>query len=203
MAKPKLFGISGSRALRSLWAIEEVGIDYEHVPVSYGADSKEAGFLSVNPNGRVPALVDGDLQLFESMAINLYLAKTYGGALYPRHAADEALAWQWSVWGLSEIEPLQMQIVVQMFFTPEDKRNPKLVEGAKKGLQRPLKVLDGALAGHDWLVGNAFSVADLNLAGVMLLMKMIKFEFSEHGNVQRWADACYARPALARAKAKA
>ena len=52
MIKPKLFGISGSRALRSLWAMEEVGIDYEHLPVGYGADSKEAGFLSVNPNGR-------------------------------------------------------------------------------------------------------------------------------------------------------
>jgi glutathione S-transferase len=103
---------------------------------------------------------------------------------------------------LSEIEPLQMQIVVQTFFTPEDKRNPKLVEGAKKGLQRPLKVLDAALAGRDWLVGSAFSVADLNLAGVMLLLKMVKFEYSEHDNVQRWADACYARPALARAKAK-
>ena len=202
MTKPKLFGISGSRALRSLWAMEEVGIEYEHLPVSYGADSKEASFLSVNPNGRVPALVDGDLQLFESMAINLYLAKTYGDALYPRTAAEEALAWQWSVWGLSEIEPLQMQIVVQTFFTPEDKRNPKLVEGAKKGLQRPLKVLDAALAGRDWLVGSAFSVADLNLAGVMLLLKMVKFEYSEHDNVQRWADACYARPALARAKAK-
>lgn len=202
MTKPKLFGISGSRALRSLWAMEEVGIDYEHLPVSYGADSKEASFLAVNPNGRVPALVDGDLQLFESMAINLYLTTTYGGALYPRTAAEEALAWQWSVWGLSEIEPLQMQIVVQTFFTPEDKRNPKLVEGAKKGLQRPLKVLDAALAGRDWLVGSAFSVADLNLAAVMLLLKMVKFEYSEHDNVQRWADACYARPALARAKAK-
>ena len=77
MSKPKLFGISGSRALRSIWAIEEVGIDYEHVPVSFGADSKESTYLAVNPNGRVPALVDGDLQLFESMAINMYLAKTW------------------------------------------------------------------------------------------------------------------------------
>lgn len=202
MAKPRLFGISGSRALRSLWAIEEVGIDYEHVPVSYGADSKEASYLSVNPNGRIPALIDGELQLFESMAINMYLAKTYGGALYPTNAADEARAWQWTVWGISEVEPLQMQIVIQTFFTPEEKRNPKLVEGATKGLQRPLKVLDAALAGRDWLVGAAFSVADLNLAGVMRLMKMIKFDYSAHTNVQRWADACYARPALARAMAK-
>ena len=202
MAKPKLFGISGSRALRSLWAIEEVGIDYEHVPVSYGADSKEATYLAVNPNGRVPALVDGELQLFESMAIKMYLAKTYGGALYPNNAADEARTWQWTVWGISEIEPLQMQIVVQMFFTPEEKRNPKVVEGASKGLQRPLKVLDAALAGRDWLVRQSFSVADLNLAGVMHLMNMIKFDYSAHTNVRRWADACYARPALARALAK-
>jgi glutathione S-transferase len=202
MSKPKLFGMSGSRALRAIWGIEEVGIDYDHFPVTFGADSKAAEYLSVNPNGRIPALIDGDLRLFESMAINLYLAKRYGGELYPAGANDEAKAWQWSVWAISEIEPLQMQIVVQKLFTPEDKRNPKVVEGATKGLQRPLKVLDAALAGRDWLIGNRFSVADLNVAAVMHLMKMIDFGYAEHGNVQRWADACYARPALARALAK-
>ncbi|MFZ2327320.1 MAG: glutathione S-transferase family protein [Rhodoferax sp.] len=202
MNKPKLFGISGSRALRAIWGIEEVGIDYEHVPVTFGADSKTVDYLSVNPNGRIPALIDGDLHLFESMAINLYLTKRYGGALYPTNANDEAKAWQWSVWAISEVEPLQMQIVVQKLFTPEEKRNPKVVEGASKGLQRPLKVLDAALAGRDWLIGNHFSVADLNVAAVMHLMKMINFTYAEHANVQRWADACYARPALARALAK-
>ena len=202
MSKPKLFGISGSRALRAIWGIEEVGIDYEQVPVTFGADSKTVDYLSVNPNGRIPALIDGDLHLFESMAINLYLTKRYGGALYPTNANDEAKAWQWSVWAISEIEPLQMQIVVQKLFTPEEKRNPKVVEGASKGLQRPLKVLDAALAGRDWLIGNHFSVADLNVAAVMHLMKMINFTYAEHTNLQRWADACYARPALARALAK-
>ena len=202
MTKPRLFGISGSRALRAIWGIEEVGIDYEHVPVTYGADSKGADYLDVNPNGRIPALVDGDLQLFESMAINLYLAKRYGGALYPANAADEARAWQWSVWAISEIEPLQMQIVIQKLFTPKDKRRPEVIEGASKSLQRPLKVLDAALAGGGFLLGEAFSVADLNVAAVMHLMKMVGFTYAEHANVQRWADACYARPALARALAR-
>jgi len=202
MAKPKLFGISDSRAIRAIWGIEETGIDYEHVPVSYGADSKADDYLAVNPNGRIPALIDGDLQLFESMAINLYVAKHYGGALYPAVAADEARAWQWSVWAISEIEPLQMQIVVQKFFTPDDRREPKLVERATKGLQRPLQVLDAALDGRDWLLGEAFSVADLNVASVMYLMQMIRFDYSGFANVQRWADACYARPALARALAR-
>ena len=202
MSKPRLFGISGSRALRAIWGIEETGIDYDHVPVSYGADSKAADYLAVNPNGRIPALIDGDLQLFESMAINLYLAKRYGGALYPSNPQDEARTWQWSVWAISEIEPLQMQIVVQKLFTPEEKRNPKVVEGAGKGLQRPLKVLDAALAGRDWLVGDHFSVADLNVAAVMMLLKRIDFSYAEHSHVQRWANACYARPALARAMAR-
>jgi len=202
MNKPKIFGISGSRALRAIWGIEEVGIDYEQVPVTFGTDSKTVDYLSVNPNGRIPAMIDGDLHLFESMAINLYLTKRYGGALYPTNANDEAKAWQWSVWAISEIEPLQMQIVVQKLFTPEEKRNPKVVEGASKGLLRPLKVLDAALAGRDWLIGNHFSVADLNVAAVMHLMKMVNFTYAEHTNVQRWANACYARPALARALAK-
>ena len=199
MGKPTLYGISGSRALRAIWGMEEVGIDYDHVPVSYGADSKAADYLAVNPNGRIPALVDGDLTLFESMAINLYLAKRYGGALYPASAADEARAWQWSVWAFSEIEPLQMQIVIQKFFTPEEKRNLKVIPGATKGLQRPLRVLDAALAGRDWLLGTAFTVADLNVASVMYTMKGIDFGYTEHSHVQRWAESCYARPALARA----
>ncbi len=202
MSKPKLFGISGSRALRAVWGMEEVGIEYEHVPVSYGTDSKTEEYLAVNPNGRIPALVDGDMTLFESMAINLYLCKKYGGDLYPRQEQDEARAWQWSVWAISEIEPLQMQIVIQKIFTPEEKRDPKVSERAGRGLQRPLKVLDAALAGRNWLVGDAFSVADLNVASVMNLLKSIKFDYSEHVNVTRWADACYARPALARARAR-
>ena len=77
-----------------------------------------------------------------------------------------------------------------------------MVERASRGLQRPLKVLDAALAGRDWLLGAQFSVADLNLAGVMHLMKNVGFGYAEHAHVQRWADACFARPALARALAR-
>lgn len=201
MIKTKLYGISGSRALRSLWAIEEVGIDYEHVQTSFKEDSKSPEYLELNPNGKVPALVDGDVTLFESMAINLYLAKTYGENLYPSDPKTEGLTWQWSVWGISEIEPLQMAILVQKLFVAEEKRNEKLIASSEKQLARPLTVLDGALAERDWLVGDHFTIADLNLAGVMLLLGLIKFEYSQYTNVKRWTDACYARPALQRAQA--
>ena len=202
MSQPKLYGTSGSRALRSIWAIEEVGIEYEHTPTNFREESKAPEYKAINPNGRIPALVDGETKLFESMAINLYLAKKYGGDLYPSDPADEARAWQWSVWGISEIEPLQMQLVVQKLFTPEEKRDAKVIERAEKGLERPLAVLDQSLEGRDWLIGDAFSIADLNVAAVIALLGMVRFDYSAHSNVKRWADACYSRPALARARAK-
>jgi glutathione S-transferase len=202
MSKPRLYGIATSRALRAIWGAEETGIDYEHVPTGYGAEAKTPQYLAINPNGRVPTLVDGELKLFESMAINLYLTKAYAPALYPANLADEARAWQWSVWAISEIEPLQMPIAIQKVFTPKEERDAKVIEASAAALQRPLRVLDAALAGRDWLIGEAFSVADLNVAAVMNVMEIIRFDFSGHANVRRWADACYARPALARAKAK-
>jgi glutathione S-transferase len=203
MSKLKLYGISGSRALRSIWAIEEVGVEYEHVPTHFMNDSKEPRYLAINPNGRVPTLQDGDLNLFESMAINLYLAKNYGSGLYLDEPASEAQTWQWSVWAISEIEPLQMTIVVQKLFMPEEKRDPKTIARAEKGLARPLAVLDAHLSDRKWLVGDSFSIADLNVAGVMLLLQMIDFDLSEWKNVSRWAETCYARESLGRARAKA
>ncbi len=200
MSRPTLYGIAGSRALRSIWAIEETGIDYEHVPVHFAGDTQRPDYLAINPNGRIPALVDGDLKLFESMAINLYLAKTYGGELYPSDPAGEAHTWQWSVWGISEIEPLQMQIVVQKLFTPGDKRDQSVIDRAGRALERPLGVLDAHLANRDWLVGERFTIADLNVAAVMLLLDMVEVDYSHHRNARRWAEACQARPALARAR---
>ena len=198
----QLYGMSGSRAIRSIWAAEEVGLEYEHIPTKFVAESKAEAYLAINPNGRIPALVDGDLVLCESMAINLYLAKTYGKSLYPDTPAGEASAWQWSVWGISEIEPLQMQIVVQKFFTPEDKRKPRVIAGAEKGLARPLAVLESHLSDRPYLLGDVFSVADLNVAGVMLLLSMIEFDLAPWSRVAAWHARCTERPALGRAQAK-
>ncbi|MFL2526516.1 MAG: glutathione S-transferase family protein [Candidatus Azotimanducaceae bacterium] len=197
----KIYGVPGSRADRSLWAIEETGIDYEHVKTNFGEESKADEYLEINPNGRIPALIDGDLKLFESMAINLYLTKHYAEDLYPANPNDEAKANQWSVWAISEIEPLQMQIVIQKFFVPKDKQDQAEIDQASKGLVRPLKVLDHALRDSDYLLGEKFSVADLNVAGVMLLLKAVNFDFDPFQNVSAWIDKCHARPALERARA--
>ena len=202
MSDITIYGVSSSRAMRSLWAIEEVGVEYRHVPTHFFEDSKTPEYLAINPNGRIPTLVDGDLVLFESMAINLYLAEQYGGALYPKAVADRAHALQWSVWGISEIEPLQMRIVVQKFFTPAKKQIAgEIAAPHRRGSSGRFSVLDDALAERPYLLGDAFTVADLNVAAVMLILNMVQHDFSAFANVRRWADACFARAALTRAQA--
>ena len=200
MAKPKLYGIPGSRALRSIWAIEEIGIDYELVPTHFMGDSKKPEYLAINPNGRVPALVDGDVTLFESMAINLYLAKSYGGDLYPKDPADEARTWQWSVWGLTELEPHLMAILLNRMMLPEDQRDPAKVEQAENSLKRPLEVLDKQLADRNQLLGGDFSIADLNVASVLSMNALVGFEgVAEYPNAAAWLAAATGRPSFARA----
>ena len=195
-----IYGLSGSRAIRSLWAIEETGIEYTHVPTHFFNDSKTPEYLAINPNGRIPALVDGDAMLFESMAINLYLTGRYAPQLHPGNDLDLAKTMQWSVWAISEIEPLQMQIVVQKFFSGGNP-DQSIIDNAGKQLDRPLLVLDTHLATTNYLLGDEFSVADLNLAGVMLLLQMVDFDLSPYGKVSSWLNQCYNRDALKRAQA--
>ncbi len=198
----KLYGTPVSRALRSIWAAEEVGVDYELVPTHFVGDSKKPEYLQINPNGRIPALVDDDVVLFESMAINLYLAKKYGGKLYPSDSADEARAIQWTLWGMTEVEDSLIQIFVNKVMLPEDQRDSALVASATERLQRPLAVLDAHLAKRDYLLGSDFTIADLNLAGTLATGNIAGFDISKFENASRWLAACTERPALARARAK-
>ena len=118
MSKVTIYGVSGSRAIRSIWMAEELkaelGIDYDHRPVHFFEESKTPDFLAVNPNGRVPAMDDDGFILFESLAINLYLAKKNPeSALAPRGLKEDGLATQWSIWALTELENHFIALVVR------------------------------------------------------------------------------------------
>ncbi|MCH8082703.1 MAG: glutathione S-transferase family protein [Myxococcales bacterium] len=198
----KLYGTPGSRALRSIWAAEEVGVDYELIPTSFLEESKTSEYLAINPNGRIPALVDGDLVLFESMAINLYLAKTYGGKLYPSNPQDEARALQWTIWGMTELEPHLIPMVLHKMFLPEDQRDPAVVSKAEAEVERPLAVLDAHVSDREYLLGGDFTIADLNLAGALSTANFVSFDFSKFENASRWMSRCAGRPSFERARAK-
>ena len=202
LATLKIFGGAKSRAIRSLWAIEETGVPFEHIAINTLDEMRGFEFLAVNPNGKIPALLDGELAIFESMCINLYLAENYAPALLPKEDDGRTQAIQWSFWAISEIEPLQMDILNNTKFLPKDKRNPAVAELALKRIQRPLRVLEEKLASHPWLVSEYFTLADLNLASVMLLLEMSKFDYSSLPQTRKWLDECYARPALKKAQAR-
>jgi|TARA_B100001964_G_C14237536_1_gene603251 glutathione S-transferase len=200
MSKPRLYGSSKSRAFRSLWALEELGIDYEHIPTSHQDEAKLSEYLTINPNGRIPALSDGDLNLFEAMAINLHLARSYGEEIYPTDANDESRVWQWTFWGMTELEPLQIHIAQLTYFTPAEEQNQADIDTAIAALDRPLGVLDGLLTSKDWLVGSQFTIADLNVASVLDALNILAVDYSHFSHVKRWADACYARSSYRRTK---
>jgi glutathione S-transferase len=200
----QLYGIPASRAFRSLWMLEELGVPYENVPTHYATDAKKPEYLRINPNGRIPALVDDDgTTVWESMAINLYLAEKYGRDLYPRDAAGRAHALQWSIFAMTEIEPPALEILRHRRELPEAQRDPAAAAAAVEKLRQPLGVLEGALDGHEFLIGDRFTVADLNVAAVLFWAPRIgRVDLSPWPRVQRWFEACFGRPAVKRAQGR-
>ena len=201
----KLYGVPTSRAGRCIWALEELGVPFELVPVSFSGDNKKPEYLAVNPNGRVPALDDEGLVLFESLAINLHLARKYDGGkgLWPASADDQSRAVQWSLWTANELEPHVIGHLLNSRMLPEAMRDAAKVKAAVEALPKPLAVLNAALAGREHILGGAFTVADLNIAAVLTLgWKMGAFDATAYPNVTAWLERVNARPAAKRANAR-
>ena len=192
----KLYGIPRSRTMRPLWMLEELGIPYETEKVSFINDTRTPQFLKLNPNGHIPVLRDGDLVLWESLAINLYLARKYDKGLWPKSVDDEGRAYQWSVWAMTELEEPVLTALLHRMFLPQEQRDPKKADDAAERFKQPLSVLEGALAGRQYLLGNTFTVADINVAGVLSGAPLGGLELSK--NVQDWLGRCTGRPAFAR-----
>lgn len=191
----KLYGTSKSRSARSLWALEELGVKYEHIPTEV-AKAKSPELLKVNPNGHIPALEDDGVCLWESMAINLYLAEKYGkNSLWPATVEDHGNSYKWSFWAITEVEPHLLTLLSHKLFLPAEQRDEKKVAEATNALNAPLAVLEGALKGREYLLGNSFSIADLNVASVLTFATYVKFDFSGTPTVQSWLQKCLSREA--------
>jgi glutathione S-transferase len=199
----RIYGIAASRAIRALWMAEELGIPYEHVPIHYRDDpdgplgKNDAGFRRANPLGRVPAIDYDGFRLWESMAINLYLARKHDKGLWPATVEGEGLAYQWSFFAVTEVDPNLVEWASHSFVLPEDKRDAARAAAALEKLQRPLAVVEAALAQRPWLAGDAFTVADLNLAAAMFRAR--RMDHAARPNLARWLAECFARPAARRA----
>ncbi|CAH2602091.1 Glutathione S-transferase [Rhodovastum atsumiense] len=192
-----LYGIPKSRTYRCIWAAEEAGLPYTVEPVSYGAESKTPAFRAINPNGKIPAMRDGALVLFESLAITLHIARRAGPPLMPE-GDDAARVLQWTLWVATEVEHHIIRWAANTFYRPPAERVPEEAAAASATVLTALSVLEGHLAGRDWVVGDGFSIADLNIASVLYPSYAQGFGLGSLSVTEAWLRRCLARPAAVR-----
>lgn len=189
-----IYGSPRSRTMRVLWMAAELGLDYTHVSLGFDDPAlKESSFLRINPMGTVPAIVDGDVVLSESLAINLYLAKKYGSGgaapLYPNTAPGEAEVWRWTLWAQGHLEPW-----VQRDAFMADIRGAA-ADHIQTALRPSLSKLNQALSQRTWPTGDHFSVGDLNVAAILSPSRTQAIDMDGLPKIRAWLARCYERPA--------
>lgn len=181
--------------------LEEAGLPYEAVPVdTRKGEQFAAAFAAVNPNNKVPAIVDGDAVVFDSTAILLYLAEKTGMFLPDGPVArGEMLSWLMFV--ATGVGPYSGQCVHFRHFAPEPKEYA--VQRYVFEAQRHYGILDAHLAGREFMVGGVYTIVDMSLWGWVRMVPFVLGDDAWAGmpNLKRWFDGVSARPAVARAVA--
>ncbi len=204
-----IYGVYRSRATRTLWLAEELDLAFKHVPVIQArrladpladdapTNTLTPSYLAINPMGTIPCIDDDGMVLYESMAINLYLARKYGTSVAPTDAAEDAYMMQWSFFAATEIEANALKISSTFAEGLADTDSGRaVIDVAARMLRRPFRVLEQHLADRDYLVGNRFTVADLNTAEVVRYAQAHTPIFDAHPAVKAWLARCQSRPAF-------
>jgi len=193
----KIYGSPWSSARRVYWAMEECGLNYERQPLDMRAkEHRSAKYLEINPCGKVPCLVEDGFVLWESMAINWYLAEKYKPDLLGQNAEAKGLINQWSYWSILDMQKPLVDMLIQVMFMPEDKKDASVVSKAKESLLPLLRILDNALVGKKYLVADTFTLADLNVASVVHINSMVQNDITEFRNVHAWMERLMERHAF-------
>lgn len=192
----KIYGSPQTSAGRCYWLLEELGVQYERMPIDMKArQHKSPEYLRLNPNGKVPTLVDGDFVIWESMAINAYLAAKHNSPLQGNSPQEIGLIQQWSYWSILEVQKHAIEWFIQAMFVPTEKKDPSIVEKARSALGPLMKVLDQALDNKSYLAGDRFTLADLHVASTVSIITGLGWKLNETPNVNAWLNACHDRPA--------
>ena len=193
-----IYGPPQSRAMRVLWMAHELGLDFEHHP-GFADGAASAALLAANPMGQVPVVDDDGFLLAESMAINLYLAKKHG-KLAPQSLEDEAQTLRWSFWAMTAVEKPLLEALLKTHGLMGQEKDEAAARAAIESLRKPFDVLNGALQGRDYLLGDEFTVADLNVASVLGWGRMAGVDFAQQPNVAAWLGRCMGREAATRSR---
>jgi glutathione S-transferase len=193
----KIYGWKRSRAIRCLWVLEELGLEYEHIPLNPNlGETRTPAYLELNPSGKIPTLVEDDFVLSESIAINAYLAGRNPGTLWPSDPRSVAKVNQWVSWSVTELEP-PVVAIFREGRKPPDQSDPARVAGWQADVVRMLKdILEPQLARRSYLLSDAdFTLADLSLAALVGNVKAFNLLPSECMHTERWLQRCLSRPA--------
>lgn len=191
-----IYGSPKSSAGRCYWVLEELGLPYEKKSLDMQKkEHKSEAFLQLNPNGKVPCLVDEDFVIWESMAINTYLCEKYGRQFLGKTPQEQGLISQWSIWSLVDLQRPLIDMFIQLVFVPEERRDLDLLERSRKVALPLLAILNQSLHGKEYLVGERFTLADLNVASVTNICQAVHIDLSQNENLTRWMNHCTSRPA--------
>ena len=191
----KIYGNMRSSTFRVVWAAEELGLDYRLVEIETEACSSDPTLASLNPNKKIPVIDDDGTILWESMAINFYLARKVGGPLAPKNDVEDAEMQMWSFWVSGECLTDCFGVLSHTVLLPEERRSIETVQASMARLQRPLGVVDGHLGQHQYLVGHRFTIADVNVASIIGWLAATDRDLAAYPHLSTWLAECAGRPA--------
>lgn len=200
----KIYGCPNTRSTRVTWALEEVGADYEFQAVLlHKGEGRKPSFLRVNPAGKVPVLVDGELVLSESAAICTYVGDLHPacGLTPPWGTPDRARYNQWMAFAIAELEQPLWTIAKHRFALPQELRVPKVEEAARWDFGRACRFLDKGLGGREYIVGDRFTAADILLSHTLAWADSAQVPVAGPA-LMAYARRLLERPALGRARAR-
>lgn len=188
--------------------LEELRLEYRSIPVDTSKGEQHlAGFRAINPNGKVPAIIDTDgpggapVRVFDSTAMLLYLAEKTGRLMGEPGDRPELLSWLMFI--ASGVGPFSGQAVHFQYAAPEV--IDYAINRYRREIERHYQVLDAHLAGRDFLVGKTFTIADISAWGWIdrapRVLKGLETPLAGYPNIQRWFAGIDARPAVERARA--
>jgi glutathione S-transferase len=193
----KLYGQYRSRAFRVAWMCKESNIPYEHVNVTVnvvGASCKDPTYVALNPNARVPTIDDDGYVMWESAAINFYLAEKYQSPLWPGDLKGKGRAHQWAFFIARDVEPHMITVMQNRVMFPPEKRDAALADASDAKLQPRLRVLDEFLSKNRFFGGERWDMADFMVASVCFSFTAMKYDLSKYPNFQKWLMASLERP---------
>jgi glutathione S-transferase len=180
--------------------LEELGTPCERVKLDIQkGETKKPELLAVNPNGRVPTIVHDGVAIWESAAITIYLGETFGVAakLWPAPGPTRGEAMKWVVWTNVSLGEAVYRWARNTMWAPEDQRNAKAAEAASADTTALLRVLDGALEGKPFLVGD-YTLADAHVNSFVDWLRHMKIDMTGLRHLAAWSERCSQRPAYKR-----